>query len=276
MGVKLMVEVLDYAPEDLTATERLVLVALAERARDDTRDVLPRESETVRGMVMRRARLTDSGLRKVLSRLAARGLECRVPLAADKEGRPVYAFEGRTSSYRVPVLRADLLGLPLDDERQDERDASGQEKAGRTGRLGGTGGPPLEPERQDERDALSLLSVGIPDARLLAAVDVVTDTLGACDDAADVAVAVLEEFRRRNGGRDPDDLARYIGGIVKKKGPDGLVRFRGETAGKGGHRARSGRGRPAGPRCPSGYPFDLDDECGCGEGHRRQHEAEAS
>jgi hypothetical protein len=37
MGIGLIVEVFDHAPAELTAQERLLLLALAEMARDETR-----------------------------------------------------------------------------------------------------------------------------------------------------------------------------------------------------------------------------------------------
>lgn len=105
MGVRLIVEVLDCA-EVLTPTERLLLVALAEKASDDTRRVLWARGDDPRAILRHRTGLSDSGLTKTFRRLAARDLDPRVPLAIDKHGRPVFAYEGAVAEYVVPTLRA--------------------------------------------------------------------------------------------------------------------------------------------------------------------------
>lgn len=97
MGVRLIVEVLDHAPPDLTPAERLVLVVLAESANDTTREAWP-------GMeaLTRRSGLTERGVRAALTRLAKRGHEVRVALGKDKNGRPVYSCPGKRTTYRLP------------------------------------------------------------------------------------------------------------------------------------------------------------------------------
>lgn len=266
-----MVEALDHAPEDLTVAERLVLIAFAERARDDTRVVLSRDVESARATVRRRTGLSESGLRKVLGRLASRGLDLRVPLGTSKNGRPIYSHEGRSVDYRIPVLSADLLGSPLDDESRPERvttDPGEPTREGHhsavsgetTGTPRGTRGSPLEPERWDDRVTPSLSPSDIPDAReaqLSAGAEQVLRMLGSCDDARAIAETILDKH-------SPDDLARYIARIPV----DDLRRRSWASKPKPGR-----KGRPAGPRCPAGYPFDPDGECACGDGHRLQQEA---
>jgi len=97
MGVRLIREVLDHAPADLTPAERLLLVVLAENANDTTREAWP-------GMdvLAHRTGLTPDGVSKVLFRLARRGLEVRVPLCTDRRGRLVFAVRGRRTTYRLP------------------------------------------------------------------------------------------------------------------------------------------------------------------------------
>ena len=99
MGVRLVVEVLDHAPPDLDRAERLVLIAIAEKARDSTR-----LSQCGREFLLRRSGLGPRGLRKVFERLAAHGWEVRVPIGIDRLGRPLYAVPGVQSTYRVPAF----------------------------------------------------------------------------------------------------------------------------------------------------------------------------
>ena len=99
MGVKLITEVLDHAPDDITSAELVVLLVLAENGRDSTREAFP-------GMdvLTRRSRLSPDGVRKALQRLAKRGLEVRVAIGEDRLGRPVYSFPGRQTTYRLPAF----------------------------------------------------------------------------------------------------------------------------------------------------------------------------
>lgn len=100
MGIKLITEVLDYAPAALTPPERLLLVALAETARDGTRMCWP-------GMatLTRRTGLSDRHVRRVLTELGQRGYEVRVQSGVDKNGQPVFASKGHRTVYQVPVFR---------------------------------------------------------------------------------------------------------------------------------------------------------------------------
>ncbi|GIH23021.1 hypothetical protein Aph01nite_13310 [Acrocarpospora phusangensis] len=99
MGIRLVAEVLDNAPTDLTPAERLLLVALAEDARDETRVCWPGMDKLVR-----RTGLQPDSIRRVFQRLAKRGLEVRVPIGMDKQGRPQFAREHVQTNYRLPVL----------------------------------------------------------------------------------------------------------------------------------------------------------------------------
>lgn len=98
MSIKLMVEVIDHGPAELTAQERWLLVCLAERANDETREAWPGHKD-----LLRRMRVCDwDGVAKVLRSLAAKGYEVRVPITTDRRGRPVYAASGHRSVYRIP------------------------------------------------------------------------------------------------------------------------------------------------------------------------------
>lgn len=51
---------------------------------------------------MRLVTLSVRGARSVLTRLAGRGYEVRVPTGTDKNGRHVFAHQGHTTVYRLP------------------------------------------------------------------------------------------------------------------------------------------------------------------------------
>ncbi len=99
MSYRLVAEVLDHAPA-MTPTERLLLVALAEQMRDDTREAfVPMDLLTVRVGV------NASSIRATTHRLAAeRGIDVRVPIGKDANGREVYAHRGRSTTYRMPIF----------------------------------------------------------------------------------------------------------------------------------------------------------------------------
>jgi hypothetical protein len=100
VSIELIVEMLDHAPAELTPAERLLLVAIAEKANEQTRMSWP-------GMdtLTQRTGLGDRQVRRMLADLAARGYELRVPIGVDKHGMPVFASKGRRTVYRVPAFR---------------------------------------------------------------------------------------------------------------------------------------------------------------------------
>lgn len=100
MSYQLVAEVLDHAPS-MTPAERLLLTAVAEEAR-----VHSREADIDAETLQRRVGVDESGVRKVLRRLADRGLDVRVAVGKDKRGSPVYAHRGRVARYRLPVFPA--------------------------------------------------------------------------------------------------------------------------------------------------------------------------
>jgi len=103
---KLVREVLAGAPHGLTAGEWKVLVVVAERANDETRQCYPGLP-----LLADETNLSEDGVTKALQRLAARGLELRVPVLddagqprRDRRGRLVYAYPGHQTTYRLPEL----------------------------------------------------------------------------------------------------------------------------------------------------------------------------
>jgi hypothetical protein len=110
MAISLVVEVLDHAPRELTQAELVVLVVLAEQAREDTRECWPGME-----LICHRSRLQEDSVRRVFQRLAARGLEVRVPVGKSKSGQPIYAHHGARTLYRIPCFALSTeTGQPLD------------------------------------------------------------------------------------------------------------------------------------------------------------------
>lgn len=70
MSGRIVGEVLDYAPEDLTDAEMLVLLAVAEDARDRDRHAAYSDVETL----VRRTRKKPGTVRNALSSLVGRGI----------------------------------------------------------------------------------------------------------------------------------------------------------------------------------------------------------
>lgn len=116
MAGRLVREVLENAPYDLTALETLVLVALAETARENDRTARRgADSESLADM----CRTTPGSIRNVLLKLKARGLI--VPLY-DKPRK------GLAQNYRLPVLTpahrgAVLNGHPVPHKASPHSDA---------------------------------------------------------------------------------------------------------------------------------------------------------
>lgn len=102
VSIDLIVEVLDHAPDTLTSGERLVLIVIAEWANDKTREARQSHNWDL-DTICRRAGIKRSGLKSVLQGLARKGLEVRVP-AKVKDGKPIYAYEGKAVTFRVPIL----------------------------------------------------------------------------------------------------------------------------------------------------------------------------
>jgi len=108
------------AADDLTLAERTVLMVIAERSHERTREMWRHRGDdcTLFERIMRACGLDKAGLTKALRRLAGRGLDVRVPLGTDARGRPVYAHRGRAMRFRLPELPASV-SLPS-PERVDQ------------------------------------------------------------------------------------------------------------------------------------------------------------
>lgn len=92
MSGRIVGEVLDNAPADLTQLEMLILVALAEEARDGDRKAL---YNTTSEALAFRARSTPASVRNALARLKQRGLV--IPLHAK-------VYKGKAQQYQIPKM----------------------------------------------------------------------------------------------------------------------------------------------------------------------------
>lgn len=92
MSGRIVGEVLDHAPVDLTQLERLVLVALAESARDTTRIAT---HKTTRQALADRCTTTPATVKNVLRVLRDRGLI---------EPQFDAVHRGQAQHYRIPKL----------------------------------------------------------------------------------------------------------------------------------------------------------------------------
>lgn len=99
MGVRLVTEILDHAPSDWTQSERLIVVAIAEQANDETRRGYPGAE-----LIAHRAGIDPASLSRTLRRLAMKGVELRVATGVDRTGRTVYAHRSHPTVYEIPRL----------------------------------------------------------------------------------------------------------------------------------------------------------------------------
>ncbi|WPO70242.1 hypothetical protein [Streptomyces sp. KN37] len=107
MGYALRRWLADRLPADLSSGERLVALEIADQANEKTR--LAYGSNLLDIIVHRTGLANQKQVGKVLGKLAASGLELRVPvrdkngeIICNKAGRPLYAFEGRKLTFRIP------------------------------------------------------------------------------------------------------------------------------------------------------------------------------
>lgn len=93
--------------QELTLSEFVVLFAIADRVLDE-RDRMMRQFNgddvELRERICQIAKLDDRGLKAVLGKLTARGLDVKVVLRKDKNGNPIYATRGEPMQFRFPEL----------------------------------------------------------------------------------------------------------------------------------------------------------------------------
>lgn len=179
MGIRLVVEVLDHAPAALSHRERMLLVVLAEEARDETRLTW---NSVQSPQVLRRAKLSRTQLYEVLKELLAQGAIEKVA-AGQKNGTAKYRILPQRSAQRDSETEGQSPAPQNTDRRQRpvHRDSDGTFSVPPTGTL-------TESQSPAPRD-FSVPPSGTPTPQLLKAVS--TDTPApAGTDAFDAFYAV--------------------------------------------------------------------------------------
>jgi hypothetical protein len=194
-------------PNLLTLAERNVLLELADFANDKTRLAYP-------GMeaLSRACGLPEGTISKCLQRMAAKGLELRIPVGKADDGRAVVATRGRQTTYRIPLMAGP--GSALFEAGTGERADRGPLKAG----PGSAPSPHRTLKEERSKDASASRSARRPpttqpqtpkparDPNAVAAT-IIMDQLEADRATADDLVAYIIETRK------PDDvvaLVRYL------------------------------------------------------------------
>ena len=133
MSGRLVGEVVDWLQtppaEGLTMAERMVLLVIAERAHEKTREMWRHriDDRSLYERIRAAAGLSDRGLSAALKRLRERGLEVCVPIGTDRRGRPLYAARGRSMRFRLPPLPAAVtLPEPVENTPADPVDNPAQ------------------------------------------------------------------------------------------------------------------------------------------------------
>ena len=144
MSGRLVGEVVEWlrtpAAAGLTMAERIVLLVIAERSNDETREMWRFKADDVNlaERIQSAAGIDATGLRHALQRLKKRGLEVRVPLKHGKDGRAVYAFKGYAMQFRLPAFPA---SVELPQRRPEEAPFSGEEPVDNSGSDASQRGP---------------------------------------------------------------------------------------------------------------------------------------
>lgn len=199
-----MVEALDLeAP--LTASERLTLVALAEKADDKTRRVIRRRGEKIRVTLTRRVGVSDGTLTTIFTSLARKGLEVRVPLSVDRSGRIMFATPGLAGEYRIPALASAAQGYSQAAVSPDE-DRALPDRSPDEDRANPDEDRALPPVSPDEDRTLVPLSLNTPSPH--ASPDVPTEHAG------DVA-SLLAKHGSGLSERDAIDCVLYAVGRAR-------------------------------------------------------------
>lgn len=131
MGYRLRRWFEDRLPQEISSGERVVALAIADLVWDDSR--IGYGNKFMAKLLHKTGFENEAQLGKVLGKLAARGIELRVPIPGpdgkpltNKRGQFVYAHRGHQRTFRVP-LASEFPGRPApywDDEgeRSPDRD----------------------------------------------------------------------------------------------------------------------------------------------------------
>lgn len=108
MAGRLIGEVIEWlrtpAAQGMTTSERLVLIAIADRVLDEENRMMRRFATDNCNLHERLCQIVGGDIKDALQRLADRGLEVRVEWRKDKHGNPVYAGRGHAMEFRLPVF----------------------------------------------------------------------------------------------------------------------------------------------------------------------------
>lgn len=112
MSGKLVGEVVDWlrtpVASGVSLAERVILLVIAERANPATREMWRHKAdeENLFDRLLGATGLGRDGLTHALQKLGKRGLEVRVVIGTDKNGRPLYACKGRATRFALPEFPA--------------------------------------------------------------------------------------------------------------------------------------------------------------------------
>lgn len=146
MSWRLVAEVVAFlkTPEaaPLKPADRAVLLLVAQRAPDDSREAWQRQGDVDdvrRWDLGELSGLGERGLRHALERIADTGFELRVAIGKDGRGKVMYARRGVQTTFRLPELGG--LTVPPNDLGGHTSPAN-DELGGLTSPVGGHTGPP--------------------------------------------------------------------------------------------------------------------------------------
>ena len=264
MGIRLMVEVFDAAPQTLTYRELYVLLVLAENARDDTRQCWPGVEDNPD--IIRRLRMRRSQRYDAIKALVAKGALVRVR-RGQKHGRAVYGIPRFTAQGpETPDAEQDVsvpeTGTPSESQRpanpdpekdvsvRENRTLNGSQRPGFRVSASGFSGLSVRetrtPSPQSPQDPSSS-----PRAR-------VARTLGAAGVTEDEMTRVIEIIEARY---KPRDVSAYVRTLVERGDLAGLLaEMRAEQDAAERDRARAAlreqieRAEQDGPHCEHGTP----------------------
>lgn len=99
---------------ELSDKEFIVLLTIADRVlNESTRRMFRKKGDDcdLHERIRQVVGVNEENFRKLLQRLAARGLDVRVPFRKDKHGNPVFAARGHAMDFRLPEMPT-MLNLP--------------------------------------------------------------------------------------------------------------------------------------------------------------------
>jgi hypothetical protein len=215
MSVGLIVEVLDTAPAELTSAERVLLLVLAEQARDGTRQCYP-------GMrlLARRSGLSARRVRQVLAQFAERGYELRVATGTDRNGEPTFAHKGRATVYRIPWFgqrrqsASPLKGAEVRHLWETKGEGSGTQRGKRSAAKGEEDFPP--PVKNPQGTVKDPASARVDD-EIATVIKAIQDRTGKKIDSDHAKLVIKQLVGERNGVRDR--RAYLVGAIHKDADP---------------------------------------------------------